>query len=205
MHKQYAKILIAFLLITSMTIFASCAGGSGAGDEQGAAIPDEFAGREASDLSGYETMEDYSEEITLVDTDVKEIASMIDSGKTFAFIASYEDCPWCNRLMPYLNDAAREAGIHIGYINTRKDSSWQSNMDIDDYDLFVKRFRNWLEKDEEGKLHLYTPDAYFIKNGRVVERHSGVTEGADDPEDELTSEQEKQLMKELTEHFDAMR
>ena len=182
---------------------AACSGGNDSGDAQSGKldVEDAFAGREASDFSGYHSMEDYTDEIMFVDTDVKEVANMIDSGKTFVFIASYAECPWCNRLVPYLNDAAREAGVHVGYIDTRKNPEWQSNMDIDDYDLFVKRFRNWLEKDEDGKLHLYTPDTYFVKNGKVVRRHNGVTPGADDPEVELTSEQEEQLRKDLSEEF----
>ena len=182
---------------------AACSGGNDSGDAQSGKldVEDAFAGREASDFSGYHSMEDYTDEIMFVDTDVKEVANMIDSGKTFVFIASFADCPWCNRLVPYLNDAAREAGVHVGYIDTRKNPEWQSNMDIDDYDLFVKRFRNWLEKDEDGKLHLYTPDTYFIKNGKVVRRHNGVTPGADDPDVELTSEQDEQIKKDLSEEF----
>ena len=164
-----------------------------------------FDGREPADLSGYETMEDYDKDIMLVDTTVAEMDELMDNDESFVVFFSYEDCPYCNRLIPYLNDAALEAGVRVGYINTRSNPEWMSNMDIDGYDIVTERFKKYLSKDDDGKLHLYTPDMYFIKEGRVVDRHDGVTEGADDPGQELTSSQEKQLKSDLADEFEAVK
>ena len=68
-----------------------------------------------------------------------------------------------------------------------------NNTEIDDYDLFVKRFGKYLAEDDSGGRHLYTPDLYVIKNGKVKSHHQGVIEGADDPEEPLTSSQEEEL------------
>ena len=152
-----------------------------------------FDGRETVDLSGYESMADYEGESRMVDTTVKEITDLMDDGKSFVFFASYEACPYCNRIMPYLNDALAEADVYCGFLDTRKNPEWQTNMDIDDYDLFIERFGDYLDYDEEGKLHLYTPDFYVIKDGKAVDHHQGVITGADDPSQPLTFSQEKEL------------
>ena len=172
--------------------------------------PGPFAGREAVDLSGYDSMAELlyvsnpgnlNTKSMMVDTTVAEIVEMMKDKKTFVLFASFENCPYCNRLIPYLNDALAKRGVYAGYLDTRKNPEWQNNMEIDDYDLFVRYFGEFLSLDAEGKKHLYTPDLYFVRNGRVVAHHQGVIEGADDPDLPLTSEQEKMLYDLLDECF----
>ena len=162
---------------------------------------DAFAGKDKSIVLGYNSMQEYSKEIMLRDTTVKEVADKMDAGETFVVFASFETCPWCNLLIPYLNDAAIEAGMTVGYIDTRANPDWANNMDIDDYDLFVEKFGKYLKEDEDGLPHLYTPDTYFIKKGKIVARHDGVTPGVENPSDPLTAEQEEQLRKDLASEF----
>ena len=194
LNKRIAAICMGFVLMLS---FASC--GSKGGFE------DVLASGTPSDLSGYEGMIDYDKDSMLVDMTVEDMDKRMSDGESFVVLFSYEDCPYCNRLLPYFNDAAIDAGVHVGYINTRRNPEWESNMDIDGYDTVVERFGEWLEKDEDGRQHLYTPDAYFIKNGKVVSHHDGVTPGADDPNAELTSEQEKTLKSNLAEEFESIK
>lgn len=207
MNKLFSKKkiilpLILTALLASASLLASCGSESSSGSEK---LPDPFAGRDPSIVLGYDGMEGYQGEIMFVDTTVAEVAEMMDKGETFVVFASFEDCPWCNLIISHLNDAARDAGVHVGYIDTRLKPEWTSNMDIDDYDLFVEKFGDWLSEDEDGKLHLYTPDTYFIKNGKVVARHDGVTPGVDDPNHPLTSEQEEQLKKDFADEFNTLK
>ena len=169
--------------------------------KESAETNDAFVGKDKSIVLGYDSMEDYKNEIMLRDTTVKEVADKMDAGETFVVFASFESCPWCNLLIPYLNDAAIEAGMTVGYIDTRANPEWANNMDIDDYDLFVEKFGKYLSEDEDGLPHLYTPDTYFIKKGKIVARHDGVTPGVENPSDPLTSEQEEQLRKDLASEF----
>ena len=193
--------LLALLLVASLSM-AACKGGSSGAS---AGNSDAFADRELSDMSGYGGLDDYLKETVFVETTVAEMDQMMKDGETFAVFFSFEDCPYCNRLIPYLNDAALDAGIHVGYIDTRAKPEWTNNMDIDDYDIVVDRFGDYLAKDDDGTPHLYVPDVYFIKNGKVVARHDGVTPGADDPSQELTSSQEEQLRRDLRDEFAAMK
>lgn len=162
---------------------------------------DPYAGRAASDLSGYAEMQAYRGEVALVETDVDEILELMDQGATFVFFAGYADCPWCNRLIPYLNEIALREGRHIGYLDTRKDPSWENNTDLEGYDRLVERFGDYFDTDDSGSPHLYVPDTFFIRDGVIAARHDGVLEGADDPDVPLTEEQEKSLRELLRDEF----
>lgn len=189
-----------FALGLAMLLFAAIF--AGCGEEGEEARPDPFAeGHAVVDVSGYESMADYEGHVAFMETDVKEVAELMESEETFVLYAAFADCPYCNRMTPYLNEAALENGWTVGYIDTRKNPEWSSNMDIDDYDLFVELFGEYLDEDENGDLHLYTPDLYFVKKGEVVAHHPGVVEGADDASVPLTEEQEKALRENLAEEF----
>ena len=103
--------------------------------------------------------------------------------------------------MTILNDTAIEYGMDIAYIDTRKDPSWKSNTDMDDYDVFVNYFGNYLDTDSDGKKHLYVPHVFFVRHGVVVKEHPGTVTGHNDSSDPLTSEQKEELHEIYTEGF----
>ena len=187
--KRIHAFIICIIIVSSLL--------AGCGKDNGAIPESPFSGRDTVDLSAYTSMSGQGGESRFVDTTVAEIDQLMKDKESFVFLAAYEDCQYCDLLMPYLNEALADKGTYAGYLDTRKDPSWSSNTDIDDYDLFCKRFGRYLEKDENGNLHLYTPDIYVIKKGRVVAEYQGVVEGADDPENALTSAQEKELRETL--------
>lgn len=205
-HDRHLKLIALALIATFIICTLAACGGSKSSSEEinKASFDDPFAGRDPSIVLGYEGMEGYEGEIMFCDTTVKEVKELMDDKRTFVLFCSFETCPWCNLLISHLNDAAREAGVHVGYIDTRSNPEWQSNMDIDDYDVFTDLFGEWLSEDADGKPHLYVPGTYFIKNGKVVARHDGVTPGVEDPSNDLTSEQVEQLKKDLADEFKSL-
>ena len=135
---------------------------------------------------------------------VKDIQQRMENGDSFAFIAAFSGCPWCNLCIAQLNDAALAEDMHVGYLNTRLDPNWTSNIDIDDYDIFVELFGDYLREDDDGILHLYTPHVFFIKDGQVVAEHSSTVEGAD-PSQGLTEEQSQELIGIYREGFQSIK
>ena len=49
-------------------------------------------------------------------------------------------------------------------------------MDMKDYDVVVNLFGQYLQYDDDGKKHLYTPHVFFIKDGDVVYEVEGLNE-----------------------------
>ena len=149
----------------------------------------------AADMSGYAGLREYDKDLAFVDVTVRDIAALMEEKADFAFLASFPTCPWCNVVIDELNDAALEAGVRVGNLNTRKDPSWKSNLDIEDYDLFTTLFQKQLEYDKEGRLHLYVPHFFVVRGGEVVYQHQGaLREMGDDPNTPLSPEQEKLLV-----------
>ena len=194
LKKLHALLIVCALLCL---ILASCS------SKDGANAGDPLSKFQVSDMGGYNGLSGYDKETVFVDVTMDDVDQLMKSGASFVLYAGFDNCPWCNVLIPYLNDAALEAGAKIAYVDTRRDPSWQSNLDLEGYDIFVEYFGEYLDMDTEGKPHLYVPDVYFIKDGQVVDRHEGVTPGLDSPSDALTEDMKKDLMAVLKEGFDS--
>ncbi len=156
---------------------------------------------EYSDISDYDGFKNYTRDLKFKGVTVKDIDKAIKDGESFVLYCGFKNCPWCNSMIAVLNDIAIQYGRDIAYLDTRKDPSWSSNMDIDDYDLFVKYFGDYLDTDSEGKKHLYVPHVFFIKDGVVVAEHPGTAPGHENASDELTGEQKETLTQTLEEGF----
>jgi thiol-disulfide isomerase/thioredoxin len=139
------------------------------------------------------------------DTSVKEMAADMDAGKTLAVCFGSADCSWCREAMPLINDAAENAGFEVGYIDTRKNPEWKSNMDIDDYDLLVERVGEYLGFDQEGLRHLYTPSLFVFRFGKVVGYHEGTVETHNANVREMSQEEKLALREIYRDMFDVMK
>ncbi len=198
-NKAFSKKIITFIALMLM-VCVSMSGCSSQGSG-GKASGDVLADYSVSDMTGYSGLSGYEKETVFVDVTMDDISKLMDSQSSFVLYCGYDNCPWCNALIQYLNDVALEQECKIAYLDTRRDPSWQSNVDIEGYDKFVEYFGEYLDPDAEGLPHLYVPDVYFVKNGEVVERHEGVTPGLESPTDQLTEAQKTELHDTLTEAF----
>ena len=153
------------------------------------------------DVSDYDGFKNYTRDFKFKGVTVKDVDKAIKDGESFVLYCGFKNCPWCNSMISILNDTAIEYGLDIAYLDTRKDPSWSSNMDIDDYDLFVKYFGDYLDTDSDGKKHLYVPHVFFIKDGVVVAEHPGTAPGHENASDELTGEQKETLTQTFEEGF----
>ena len=156
-----------------------------------------------SDMGGYEGFGD--KDHVYRDTTVKEAAEKMEKGETFVLYFGFDHCPWCIEAVPILNKAAKDSGYTVDYINTRADASWTSNIDIDDYDTVVELFGDYLDYDDEGIKHLYTPHVFFIRDGKVVYEQEGTIEGHSAIEESLSEEEEGQVYKFYSEGFSLLK
>ena len=152
-----------------------------------------FSDHADADVADYDGFRNYKREFKFKDVTVKDVDKAMKGGKSFVLYCGFKDCPWCNRIISILNDTAIDYGTDIAYLDTRKDPSWSSNLDIDDYDVFVKYFGDYLDTDSDGKKHLYVPHIFFIKDGVVVAEHPGTVSGHENSGDELTDKQKSEL------------
>lgn len=158
---------------------------------------------ERADMSGYQYLED--PEPAFYEMTVTDIKEQMDQGESFAVYFGFAECPWCNEAVPVLNEAAKEAGMTVGYVDTRKDASWKSNTDIDGYDLFKEIAKDYLKEDENGEPHLYAPTVIFFKDGKIVKYHEALIEGYTPSEGRMSEEQQKELLEIYLDGFSLMK
>lgn len=158
---------------------------------------------EMSDMSGYLNFADQDAHI-FYDMTVQDMAQAMDEGKSFVVYFGYDTCEWCLDAVPVINDAAKETGWTVGYVNTRAKPSWNKNTDIDDYDLLVEKVGSYLEFDAQGIRHLYAPTLFFIKNGQVAAMHEGTLEGHNAKLVAMTAEEREELKGILVEKFSVL-
>ena len=125
----------------------------------------------AADMSGYHYLTDAEHCFKEIET--LDVVNMIDEGKTFIVVFTHTGCPWCQAAMPVLNDVAKTYGLAVGCVDVRKDPSWKSNLDIENYDDLVERIGEFFPLDSDDLRHLYVPHVFFVKDGEVVHEFSG--------------------------------
>lgn len=110
---------------------------------------------------------------------VRELLDKIEAKDSFAVVFGFEACPSCQAAMPILQYEAQAAGRSVGYIDTRANPAWTSNMDIDDYEELTAALGQYFALDADGQQHLYVPHVFFIKAGEVALQHQGLADGAE--------------------------
>ena len=189
-------IIIALLALPIMGCASSGIGGKNSLKAEDFEFMSDLDGFPQAEMTGYAALQDYDakDPLPFVDVTVKDIHKLMEDKESFVLFVSFSTCPWCNAVLTRFIDVANEAGIKVASLNTRKNPEWESNMDIDDYDLFVADFDEQLEYDTEGLKHLYVPHVFFVKEGEVVYDHQGaLPEMGSDPYMELNAKQEEAL------------
>ena len=186
---------VAQLLLVALLLLSACGTSRSAARDALTAFPE-------LDVTGYASVGEDMDLPVVRDLTVADIDQLMQEGKTFVFISSFENCPWCNVVMPHFLAAAKKENIEVGLLDTRKDPSWNNNTEIDDYDRFVELFGSYLQLDDADLPHLYVPHVFYIRDGEVVYQYQGaLPEMGDNPNVELTEEQQAALEEIFLEGF----
>lgn len=95
------------------------------------------------------------------------VLDMLEHGTGVVFLG-YPQCPWCQRLSEYVDQAARAEGIAaIHYLNIRQVRASKNET----YQKLVARLAPYLSKDENGQPRIFVPDVTIVKHGSIVWRY----------------------------------
>ena len=93
-----------------------------------------------------------------------EVLEKFESGSGLIFLG-FQQCPWCQRLAPIVDEAAKAEGLDkIYYLDIRH--ARETNDDT--YKKLVEKLKPHLRTDENGQPRVYVPDVTALKDGRVV-------------------------------------
>ena len=101
------------------------------------------------------------------------VLDMLEHGTGVVFLG-YPQCPWCQRLSEYVDQAARVEGVAaIHYLNIRQARASKNET----YQKLVARLAPYLSKDENGQPRIFVPDATIVKRGSIVWRYKEESTG----------------------------
>lgn len=92
------------------------------------------------------------------------VLDVLEHGTGVVFLG-YPQCPWCQRLSEYVDQAARAENIDvIHYLNIRQARASRNET----YQKLVARLAPYLSKDENGQPRIFVPDVTIVKRGSIV-------------------------------------
>ncbi len=123
----------------------------------------------------------------------------------------YPECPWCRGLVPLLAQASKKVGMEkIYYINMKEERNLLTLEDgkikeekegSQGYNALIERLKDILPiyeglEDEEIK-RIYVPYVLFVKDGKIVDTHTGTLDEQENPYIPLTEEEKTKLLSTL--------
>ena len=127
-----------------------------------------------------------------------EILDIIDGGDGVVFLG-FPECPWCQQLVPIIQEAAQSENIDkIYYLNIKE--SRANNDDV--YQKLVTKLQDYLPKDDNGNPRISVPDVTVYRGGQIVGRfkQEAATDGEQvTPDTYWTSERKDRAVEQLRE------
>lgn len=127
----------------------------------------------------------------------EEILELFESGTGLVFFG-FPECPWCQKLAPLVNQAAKQENLDkIYYFNIREARSEND----DTYQKIVGYLKDYLSKDEDGNPRVTVPDVTALKNGEIVGRFKQESSGENEktPDTFWTEERQERAVVQLSE------
>ncbi|XMB86296.1 hypothetical protein RJG79_00425 [Mycoplasmatota bacterium WC44] len=107
----------------------------------------------------------------------KKVLDILEDG-TGVIIFSFPECPWCQAIMPILNEKANELDTTIYYFNVKE----IRNAETDNYKTMYDEIVSYLESIDFDLLafeKIWVPTIIAVKDGDVVDFHIGTTDDHD--------------------------
>lgn len=142
-----------------------------------------------ADMKGYKWIRNDVADFQLIS--LKESLRMFEEGGTGILYYGYDECAWCNRAVPELNEVAKELNLTIYYVDA------SAKVEKDDYKKLLEYIDPVLKVNSSGEKGFYVPAVIGVKNGKLAEYHVSLLDSfelsKDDPNKQLSDAQKQEL------------
>ena len=146
--------IVCLIIGTSWTIISISSSTNKGQDNQ--VIEDKFISQYPKATLGHKFV--YAEPADILD--------IIDGGDGVVFLG-FPECPWCQQLVPIIQEAAQSENIDkIYYLNIKE--SRANNDEV--YQKLVTKLQDYLPKDDNGNPRISVPDVTAYRGGQIVGR-----------------------------------
>lgn len=116
-------------------------------------------------LTMHEQYSGLPEDNRFVEEPGSQIIDTFENG-TGIILLGFKECPWCQKTVPLLNQAAEAEDLSVHYLDIREERSSNSYL----YRELIAILEPYLKKDENGTPTISTPDISYVKDGEIVWR-----------------------------------
>lgn len=142
--------------------------------------------KESADMSEYDGFDDKHN--AFVEISMDEAIEMYQNKQSGIIYFGFPNCPWCLEAIPLLNEVALEHEAIIYYVRTRNQDH-ELLYDDEDKALLFPYMEDFLDTNDEGKLHLFVPFVVAIKDGVTLDAHIGTLDSHDPNERKMNDEE----------------
>lgn len=129
------------------------------------------------------------------------LLELFDTDVTTIVYIGHIGCPWCETLVPYLNDVCNEYDYDIYYL----DSLYEDNLGRDDaVDALANICIDFVTKDTDGTPTIWAPSIIYIQEGKPIAVHEGTVNTHNAYEREMTEKETARLQYMLNKEFSAI-
>ena len=127
-----------------------------------------------------------------------EIKQIFEHGSGLVFLG-FKECPWCQKLAPMIDEAAKAEGLtKVYYMDIRQA---RANNDVT-YHMLVEKLKDYLAKDGDGNPRIFVPDVTALHDGKIVGRflpETSIDDKGLTPGEYWTTERRADAIKQLRE------
>lgn len=188
------------LLLTGVLLLApaGCAFASGSQDSENTQKDDDW-GCDAGENSGACLPDEKREEEVpegFREISFDEAIDLFQNGQDGLLYFGYPGCPWCEEVVPLLQEAAEKQNEEVLYVRTR-DADRNRLYTDEQKDEITPWMKDWMSENEDGVLTLYVPVVAAVTDGKVAAAHVGTVDGHDAHERKMTEEETEQVREAL--------
>lgn len=157
---------------------------------------------DSSACDAYEVAAETSNNFTKISFD--EAIEFFEDGKTGILYFGFPLCPWCQEVVPILEEESKDEDIEVYYIQTRDDEKNRLYTDEQKEEI-IPYIGEYMSENEDGELTLYVPLVVSVIDGKAVMAHQGTVDGHDAKEREMTDEEKAEVEADLLAVFESQK
>ena len=100
---------------------------------------------------------------------MEDVVSYIENKESHIVFLGFRDCPWCQDLIPILNDVAIQKNVKIKYVNVRPENTKESDLRNENNPTYAKLQELLGDVSGDGTNKIYVPYVAVIRDGKVVD------------------------------------